>query len=379
MITCWAFAGFWTVTSITLLPMAWLELGPLAAFFPATAVGLICYAARQAKQWRRYGITRLTLDPYPGSIGGHVGGHIELGRRAGAEQGYEVTLECVHSYMSGSGKNRSRRYDIEWEASGPAAASQTASGLRLAFRFDVPEGLPQSEKKRGEFYYWRLQLRGDQQDVPLERTFDIAVFPTGEHSRYVDANTTAAGREAASAELAGALTSSHKAAELREDVGLSIEQRGDWLRLLFHPGRQKFLAAIMLTVGLSFFAALLFAEFDDGLARLIFGALGAIATGAGVYLPNNTLDVRISPREIKRERSLFGVVIRRQRIRPEQLHKLDIAEGASMYIGDKTTVYYQLVGKGSFGKFQLVDGIADRGLVEAIREHVVAHARLRFG
>ncbi|MDH3641773.1 MAG: hypothetical protein OES38_06735, partial [Gammaproteobacteria bacterium] len=190
MLFTWGFAGIWCLISFPMAPMAWTEAGAIVGLlFPAVGIGLVWYANETGKQWRRYGITRLMLDPYPGSIGGHVGGSIELGAAAGAHHNYEVTLECVHSYMSGSGKNRSRRYDVEWQARGPAEASMAGSGLRLEFRFDVPEGLPESEKKRGSYHLWRIQLNGDQQDVPLQRTFEIAVFGTAEASQHIQVDT----------------------------------------------------------------------------------------------------------------------------------------------------------------------------------------------
>ena len=113
------------------------------------------------------------------------------------------------------------------------------------------------------------------------------------------------------------------------------------------------------------------------MARWIFRLLGLAVLGAGLYFPFNTLDVRVSPAEIKRVRSLFGFVIRRQTIRPQQLRKLEIAKGATTNMGDKTTVYYRLVGKGNFGKFRLVEGLPDRSLVEAIRDQVMIYAGLK--
>ena len=381
MIFTWCFAGLWNLIAWPMVLLsgsdAWAQGEALFAWlFPFVGIGLVWYAVRKGKQWRRYGITRLTLDPYPGAIGGHVGGVIELGVSAGAQHNYEVTLECVYSYMSGSGKNRSRSYDVKWQAQGPAAVAPNGRDLRLEFRFDVPHGLPQSEKKRGTYHFWRVLLKGDQPDVPVDRSFDIGVFATAETSRHIGVDSTAAGRESAAQEISGALTDSRIAAALRDEIGLSIEQRGDWLRLMFLAGRQKLLAAIVGCVGLSFLAVGVFSPEAGYLTGWIFTILGIVGLGIGLYLPFNTLDVHISPTEFKRVRAWFGFVIRRQSVRPQQLRKLEIAKGASTTVNDRTTVYYHLVAKGSFGKFRLVDGLADRGLVEAIRDQVMIHAGL---
>jgi hypothetical protein len=283
----------------------------------------------------------------------------------------------VLTYYSGSGKSRSRQYDVVWEARGPVESSATAQGARLAFRFEVPDGLPASEKPRGAYHLWRLHLEGRQSDVPLDRTFEIAVFATGAHSREVQAETTRAGEAAARQTLDEALMDPRKAAALGQEMGLSIEESDGWLRLVLHPGRQKILAALFGGIGIAFVGVAWGAADTDAMTRWIVGLIGAVAGGVGLYMPFNSLDVRVSRTRIERVRSWFGFVIARQRIRPTQLRKVEIAQGSTLTINTKTTVYYRLIGKGSFGKFRLVESIPDRGLVEAIRDRILLHAGLR--
>ena len=106
------------------------------------------------------------------------------------------------------------------------------------------------------------------------------------------------------------------------------------------------LAAIVGCVGLSFLAVGVFSPEAGYLTGWIFTILGIVGLGIGLYLPFNTLDVRISPTELKRVRAWFGFVIRRQSVRPQQLRKLEIAKGASTTVNDRTTVCYHLVAKG---------------------------------
>lgn len=64
--------------------------------FPLVGIGLLIWAIRTTLEWRRFGQTLLTLDPYPGSIGGHVGGFIEVPIRFLETQIFKLDLLCVH-------------------------------------------------------------------------------------------------------------------------------------------------------------------------------------------------------------------------------------------------------------------------------------------
>ena len=60
------------------------------------------------------------------------------------------------------------------------------------------------------------------------------------------------------------------------------------------------------------------------------------------------------------------------------LEELEIDKGSSQSSGNKTTIFYELVGKGKFGRFKLVESIPDRVLVEAIRRQVMLAAGLKL-
>ncbi|MCW8917915.1 MAG: DUF3592 domain-containing protein, partial [Gammaproteobacteria bacterium] len=105
----WAFAIIWNVMSAPPLFMfaeIWSEQGPLALLvllFPAIGVMLLVWAVRKSLEWRRFGVTPLQLDPFPGAIGGDVGGEIALNIPFDPQLVCEVTLSSLYSYVSGSG------------------------------------------------------------------------------------------------------------------------------------------------------------------------------------------------------------------------------------------------------------------------------------
>ncbi len=100
----------------------------IAAVFPLIGAGLFIWAIKSTRRWFSIGSTPLTLDPYPGSIGGQVGGSIETNIHYSAAHEFPVTLSCLYSYVSGSGKNRSRKESVKWQAQGFAQAEPAGRG-----------------------------------------------------------------------------------------------------------------------------------------------------------------------------------------------------------------------------------------------------------
>lgn len=371
----WAFAVLWNLIAwpVALMIPAELDAGNrvawLAALFPLIGLGLAVAAAGITREWRRYGVTELTLDPYPGAIGGDVGGTVRLSAGAPAGADYQFTLECLLCYVSGSGRHRQRRYELVWQARGPATVEETPSGLELTFCFHVPQDLPASERKSRRYHLWRLVLEGGDPDTPLHRTFDLGVFPTGARST-LEVNTAMLARNRAAGLVNDALLEPEAAAALR-GIGLSIDERAGWMRLYFHRGRHKSTAAVLAGTGVLFAAVAALLPADAGLLMtVLFGAIGWGMLLVGLYLPFNTLDVRVSPEESKRMRHWLGIPLSRQRVPTAQIRSLDVTEGIRTRSGDRTTVYHRLEGKGAFGTFRFVEGVPDRNLVEALQERI---------
>lgn len=142
----WFFAILWNLISapsvVMGFPEVWRDEGYIALLiflFPLVGLWLLYLAIKQTLEWKRFGRTPLTLDPFPGSIGGDVGGEIITRIRYNSAQIYKVTLTCVYSYVSGSGKNRTRKERVKWQDEGYAHAEPAAEGSRLKFRFKVPD------------------------------------------------------------------------------------------------------------------------------------------------------------------------------------------------------------------------------------------------
>ncbi len=132
----WFFAAIWNLISAPLPFVIYEEVTTknnlpalIGLLFPVVGVGLLVWAIRRTLEWRRFGPAPVTLDPYPGSIGGHVGGTIDLNLPYDSNHHFSMTLICLRSYMSGSGKNRSRREDARWQDTQVAHAAAPPRGV----------------------------------------------------------------------------------------------------------------------------------------------------------------------------------------------------------------------------------------------------------
>jgi hypothetical protein len=204
MIGVWAFAIFWNLVSAPLPFILYDEVVnkqnyPALAglLFTAVGIGLLTWAIRRTLEWRRFGPTPVTLDPFPGSIGGHVGGSIDLNVPYDDRNEFQLTLTNLRSYVSSSGKDRERRETAKWQDMIVAHTETTGSGTRLTFRFDVPEGLNASDPQQNEdsYYIWRLDLAGELDGTDINRSFDIPVFATATESRSLSRLAVERGRE----------------------------------------------------------------------------------------------------------------------------------------------------------------------------------------
>jgi len=211
----------------------------------------------------------------------------------------------------------------------------------LQFCFAVPTQLPQSEASSDDYHYWKVVVEGDQSSIPYSRAFEIPVFPTAQTAQYLTVDSDALAAHSAQQQVESALDNAGVAQRLREKIGLSLEVRADWMRLYFHRGRQKMMAMVLLTVGLAFLAVFWLPENAGmgGLFRWVFGLAGLGMTLAGLYVPFNTLDVRINRQRITRIRTWFGINIRQQEISPQQLQdsQFGIGDSRDIHVGEPQT------------------------------------------
>lgn len=179
--TRWFMAVFWSVVSTVTFFDQISELSKghytkffVALIFPLIGIGLLMSAICITLERKRFGHTLLTLNPYPGLIGGQVGGFVEIAVSFDQEQKFKIELFCIHC----EGRGKKRFQTIEWHDETVVYAERTAQGSRIKFVFNVPGDLPSSSEVSGNSFRWHIKLSADFKGVNLDRLFEVPVFLT---------------------------------------------------------------------------------------------------------------------------------------------------------------------------------------------------------
>ncbi len=390
MFISWIFAIIWIGVSTPILFVVKDEtnkghyLALFALIFPLIGLFLIKTAWRITRQWQRQGEIEIELDPYPGSIGGHVGGSLLVKNVHDFNIKYKIELQCVYNYYSGNGKQRSRRESIKWEESGFAKNEVSREGIRIKFRFDVPEGLPESDiNHKGNYYVWRINVSSDSPGNALKSEYIIPVFNTQTQSTKIRHDI------------------SSQAEEIRENKALEVQaamSRGDFSstalnrslvyknkgneQVFYYPMfRNKFLTlfALIFAGAFSFAAYSIYTDMGDGgiveigmfIFSLPFALVGLMASIAAIYLLFNNLTVTLSGRQLRVIRRLFIFPIKKSLIQGAEIKKMEVKSTGSTGEGARQIKHYKLIAHtADFKKVTLAEDIDGEDLANQLKEFI---------
>ena len=357
----WIFAVLWNAISSFLWFVIPQEVTKgnymilIAALFPLVGLGLLWWAVFATLEWRRFGQLYLDLDPYPGAVGGQLGGTLELSLPYDRAHAFPLSLSCIHSYMSGSGKDRSRKESIKWQAQGYAYAESSAKGTRLNFCFDVPKGLPSSEAPADSYYLWRLVVKADLPGVDLHRQFELPVFPTAEQSRYQRQDSTAHPQAL-----------EHRDA-LIESV-LDLRQVNGGVELYYPMWRNAGMKLGWMVFGLIFGGAGIGMWYADAprFMAIIFAGIGFLACVFCLYGLLNSLRIRLDQQGLWTQRRLMGVIIHKQHYPRAQIKHLQLHKSYSAQSGSEYTEVFSLKALTADGK-KITVGESLKGRATAVQ------------
>jgi len=363
MYGAWAFAAIWNLISAPLPFVLYDEilekenyLAIVGLLFPFIGIWLIVWAVRRTLEWTRFGPAPVTLDPFPGSIGGHVGGTIDLKLPFDASQQFEVSLTSIHSYTSGSGKNRSQKEKALWQENRIAHAEMGAKGTRLTFRFDVPDDFNESDTEKDDSYHlWRLNLGATLPGTDIDRDYEIPVYATTTQSRFLS-NI--------------AVDKSHNKQRDVDDQSVrdvvNLESTAGGKRMFFPAGRHFGSAIGGFLIGGVFAAAGWFLIFHEGhgIFGSVFGGVGALIAVASLYMMLNSLEVRQADREIVTVRRLLGIPVSKKSMHRDAFVRFRKNSSFKTQSGNKHVIYYSIEAIDRHGN-KLVVGEGFKGENEA--------------
>lgn len=361
------FAVIWNAISMPLLFVLPDEVrggntpALIGLLFPLIGIGLIVAASVQFSRWRRFGSAVLTLDPWPGAIGGQVGGWFNAQLPRAEKTEVLVTLACLRSYYTGSGKDRKRTEKVIWQKDGIAAQAPVQNGTRISFHFDVPERLPASELADSDYHFWRVSFSAALKGADLALDFDIPVFATGATAKHL-----------------GAASDQHPAMAARHeqqlDKLLNARQLPDGVALYFDYFRNPLGKCIGIVFGGVFAAAGLFMWNTDAPAfmAIIFSLIGGGIVLGCLYSLLNSYTVKMGSRGIYTERRLLGILVRRRLVQPEQVECLMLNRNGSSQTGARQTEHFVIDAKlKGGGKIRVAESLNGRGLAEQALDSLV--------
>jgi hypothetical protein len=363
------FAALWNLISAPLPFVVYTEITEkqnyaalLGLLFPVIGIALLVWAAQKVREWKRFGPAPVKLDPFPGAIGGHVGGTIDIRLPFDPNARHEFSLTNIYSYMSGSGKNRSRSESAKWQDSQVVRGETGSKGTRLAFRFDVPAGLTESDAARNDdsYYLWRLNLSTELEGADIDRDYEIPVYATGERSRFLSSHQ---------------LQLAHDENEKFADIAVAAliqKQSGIAGAELFYPAGRKIASPMAgIVIGGIFAAIGWFLMFSEG--HLVFGgifaAIGSLAVFGSLYSMLNSLQVVSGPEYLKTVRRILGIPVRRRQIQRSEFVRFSKGSGSRTQTGNKHVMHYSIFAEDRHGqKIVVGDGFkGERQASAAIR------------
>jgi hypothetical protein len=272
----------------------------LILLFPAAGLLMLFLTVRQTLRWRRFGSVRLNMDPFPGALGGQVGGTLQLRESFRPDTPFRATLGCYYSHISGSGKNRSRKESLLWQSEGFAHVRRHPNGTQLDVLFEVPEGLPSADAKRGETYHlWRLHVFADIPGADFDGNFDIPVYPGAHRAKHL--------RELCTAHP---MAAEHRMKEI--DTVLDLTQIPGGVELHYPAFRKAGPKIAGVVFGVLFIGGGLFAGAHGApfLFPLLFVGIGAAVALGCLYSLLVSLRVRIDSTMLQVTSSLLGIPLR---------------------------------------------------------------------
>ncbi len=360
----WAFAAFWNLVSAPLPFVVYTEVTEknnmpalLGLLFPLVGIGLITWAVKRTLEWRRFGPAPVTLDPFPGSIGGHVGGTIDVTVPYAARAKFSLTLTNLHSYMSGSGKDRSRKESAEWQDTQLAHVSSGPKGSRLSFRFDVPQNLSESDADQSEdsYYIWRLNLQAELPGVDIDRDYEIPVYATGENSAQLSE------------------ISIDQARGEQQQLDLQVIER--LVTMSFAAGGR----AMRFPMGrnlLSGFGGLVFGSIFAGVGWYlihyenhpfmgsVFGGVGLLIVLSAFYFVLNSLEVSQDGADLRTVRRILGIPVKRGQMRRADFVRFSKKASSKTQSGKTHVIHYSISAVDRHGQ-KLVVGEGFKGASQA--------------
>ncbi|MFN3713972.1 MAG: DUF3592 domain-containing protein [Alcanivoracaceae bacterium] len=342
--------------------------------FPAVGAWLFYLGVRGRRSWRHYGPLPVEMDPQPGQIGGEVAGRIHLPQPWQGDNPYRVTLQCLLSSETGSGKNRRRSESLVWQQEQVPHAEATGAGTELRFLFEPPAELPASEMQGRRYHLWKLLLCGPASPVPLERTYTLPVVKGSGRSRIVipDRHREREQQQARVRALDSVVSQ------------IAVSQQGGAVQIHTPFGLHMGIKLVLLVCGLVFAGAALFLTLEalkEGgmlwFMAVLFSAFGYPMLAGGIFTTGRSLRAEVRQGRLRTVRYWCGVPLWRRELVLDRAEQFALKAGSSSNDGRRHQQYFHLEAVHAGRRVRVAEDILGREAAEALRDSLIRLLGLR--
>lgn len=185
MIASWFVAILWNAIALpsTVLGIREaLRTGEPALWFVTifglVGLGLLVSAILQTMRYRRYGVSALELETFPGFLGGTLAGRIRASLDLHEVPRIPIMLRCIRQVVTGTGKHRSTREEVLWEHQIDVVRTfREGASTLIHFTFRLPADAPPSAPLPAvDQVLWRLEAHAEVPGVDYHAIFEVPVF-----------------------------------------------------------------------------------------------------------------------------------------------------------------------------------------------------------
>lgn len=139
--------------------------------FAALGVVPLYFALQFTRRRYRYGDSWCFITGKAGVLGNTFQGTIRTEKEITPTGDYSISLQCLESYQTGSGKHRTTKTNVHWQGKQSVPHRSQSSRAGIPFSFQLPTEAPETGYFGRNKVNWQLRI-----DAPAEGVSYVAIF-----------------------------------------------------------------------------------------------------------------------------------------------------------------------------------------------------------
>ena len=316
----------WFLAALSTLFMGTFAIALVGQHIIAAIIGVLLllvplfvikWAIRLQREWSHYKTVPLELSPYPGVIGGSVGGKLTIPGTTQNDSSFSITLNCYQYRTTRRGNKKSTQRHLVWSEEKIVSGKKFINGTGLNFSFDVPANLPASSHPDNNYHEWDLAIKGESMKIAFDRTYEIPVFITPDSRSIED-------------EMASNPLDDNEKSQIEDR--LLVKDDGDVIQFETPPSKIGWVFACFGSVFVAIGLAI--AIFDAPLFGILFALVGSLFTAIGLWIWGRNCKVIVSRESCKVDIFWFAKPVKSHLLRPEEIDTITVYQSSSSSSGN---------------------------------------------